>query len=168
MIRPFITAAQIEEAVTDLANRINAFYQGNDIYAIAVLNGSFIFCADLIRKLNSEIDINFISASSYHATKSTGRVDLDISQLYARSFERDILIIEDIIDTGLTLRVLINALKERGAKSIKIAALLCKGKDAKIDVDFKGIEIEDKFVVGYGLDFNGKYRGLPYIGILGQ
>ena len=167
MIQPLISAAEIEKLVANIASEINAFYQGRSIYAVSVLSGSFMFCADLIRKLSSDVDVNFITASSYHAAKSTGIVNLDMSKLYVQSFDREILIIEDIIDTGLTLHVLINKLKEKGAKSIKVASLLYKkSKDLKVNIDFKGIEIGDHFVVGYGLDFNGKYRALPYIGIL--
>lgn len=167
MIQPLISTAEIEKIVKNIAAEINAFYQGRDIYMISVLNGSFVFCADLIRKLNSEVEVTFITASSYHSTKSSGIVNLDLSKLYVQSLDRDILIVEDIIDTGLTLRVLTDRLKEKGAKSIKVASLLYKkGKNPKVDIDFKGIEIEDQFVVGYGLDFNGKYRSLPYIGVL--
>ncbi|MDR5658014.1 hypoxanthine phosphoribosyltransferase [Serpentinicella sp. ANB-PHB4] len=160
----------IKEKVTELGEQITRDYsQHNEIVVIGVLKGANVFMADLIRKIKIDtVYIDFMSVSSYgDSTESSGVVkilkdlDLDIS-------DKHIIVIEDIIDTGLTLDYLTKNLKDRNAKSIKICTLLDKPSRRKcaIEIDYLGFEIPDKFIVGYGIDYAEKYRNLPYIAVL--
>ena len=158
----------IDGIVSDMAERINKDFAGKEIIAVVVLKGSIMFGADLVRKLNADTSIDFIQASSYgFGTASTGKIkikkdlDFDIKG-------RHVLIIEDIIDSGRTLSLLKKNFKERNAASVSIASLLSKPSRRVVDVgaEYIGAEIPDEFVVGYGLDYAEKYRGLEYIGIL--
>lgn len=167
MIEKYITEDQLEVKITELALKINNDYKNEELVIICILNGSFMFCADLIRKLDLDLIMEFMSASSYgESTDSSGTLDIRLD------IERDIkgknvLIVEDIVDTGLTLNKIKELLLGRGPKSLKIASLLHKParKIHHVDIDYLGFEIEDKFVIGYGLDYANKYRELPYIGI---
>ena len=159
---------EIAETVSRLAARINADYGGEEIIVGVVLKGSLTFAADLIRKLDMPIRLDFIQASSYGSgSKSTGQVKIK------KDLENDIggkhlLLIEDIIDSGNTLAGLKKMLKDRGPASVKICALLSKPsrREVEIEAEYIGAEIPDEFVVGYGLDYDEKYRNLPYIGVL--
>jgi hypoxanthine phosphoribosyltransferase len=163
-----IDQAQIDARVAELAQTIrNDYGSGVPVHLIAVLKGAFIFLADLMRKIENPVTCDFIAVSSYGSgTTSSGEVrltkDLD------RSVEgRDVIIVEDIVDTGLTLSYLQEILKARGPKSVKTACLLSKPSRRKVDVtvEYIGFTIEDRFVVGYGLDVDERYRNLPYIGV---
>ncbi len=163
----FISQEKIQKRVQELAQEIDQHYQGEELLIIGVLNGSFIFCGDLIRAMKTNCKIDFIQASSYgNGTESSGEVKIikDISEKIAG---RHCLLVEDIVDTGLTLSSLLDQLLQRGPKSLKLASLLYKPARLKynIEIDFLAFEIEDKFVIGYGLDYAGDYRQLPYIGI---
>lgn len=159
---------EIAEIVKTLAARINADYSGEEIIVGVVLKGSLTFAADLIRKLDMPIRLDFIQASSYGGgSKSTGHVKIK------KDLENDIggkhlLLVEDIIDSGNTLAGLTELLKNRGPASVKICALLSKPsrREVEIEAEYIGAEIPDEFVVGYGLDYDEKYRNLPYIGVL--
>lgn len=162
------SAEDIALKVKELGEKINSHYKTEDIVAICILKGSFVFTSDLIRELKGNVYLDFMSASSYgNDTVSSGTVkikkDIDVDVK-----GRNVLIIEDIIDTGLTLSYIIENIKERGAKSVKVCTFLDKKERRNIDIpiDFKGYEIEDKFIVGYGLDYAEKYRNLPYIAVL--
>ncbi|MCB9061347.1 MAG: hypoxanthine phosphoribosyltransferase [Halobacteriovoraceae bacterium] len=167
MIEKYITEDQLEVKITELALKINNDYKNEELVIICILNGSFMFCADLIRKLDLDLIMEFMSASSYgESTDSSGTLDIRLD------IERDIkgknvLIVEDIVDTGLTLNKIKELLLARDPKSLKIASLLHKParKIHHVDIEYLGFEIEDKFVIGYGLDYANKYRELPYIGI---
>jgi hypoxanthine phosphoribosyltransferase len=165
----FISAADIAKKVTELGEQINRDYQNQEIVLVCILNGSFIFCADLIRKLNVNVQVEFISVSSYHGAVSTGDIQfrLDVKQSLVG---KNIIIVEDIVDTGLTLSFLLDHLKTKKPKSLKLCSLLLKRARLKteVKVDYLGFDIEDKFVIGYGLDFDGRYRELPYIGVYGE
>ncbi len=164
------TAQQIEERTLSVAQKITADYSGTYPLFIAVLKGSFVFFADLIRAVAIPVQADFMSVSSYgQGAVSSGRVKI-IKDCDADVKGRDVLIVEDIIDTGNTLYALKNLLLHRGAKSVKICALLDKAsrRTADIAADYVGFEIEDEFVVGYGLDYAERYRNLPYIGILNR
>jgi len=159
---------QIQQKVKELGERITRDYKGKDPILIGVLKGAIIFMADLMRCIDIPIEVDFMAVSSYGvSTESSGIVrilkDLD------KSIEgRHVIVVEDIIDTGLTLKYLTTLLKDRNPKSIKLCSLLDKPKRRKvdIDIDYKGFSIPDEFVVGYGLDFKEKYRNLPYICVL--
>lgn len=159
---------KIKEKVEELGKRINEDYSGKDVIVIGVLKGANIFLSDLIRKVDIPITVDFIAVSSYgHSTKSSGVVkinkDLDFS-----IEDKDILIVEDIIDSGLTLKYLLENLKSRKPKSIGICTLLDKPERRKVDikVDYIGFNIPDEFIVGYGIDYAEKYRNLPFIASL--
>ncbi len=160
----FISALDIEKRVVEIASQINADYQGQSLLVIGVLKGSFIFLADLIRKLSLPMTVEFLSVASYSGTKTTGqvRINLDVAHDIAG---KDVLLVEDIIDTGLTIDTLLELLKAKGARSIRICTLLSKPKKHKLKqaIDYVGFAIEDEFVIGYGLDLDGAYRELPYI-----
>lgn len=163
------TREEIAAKVQELGERITCDTTGvEDLLVVGILKGAVPFLADLVRAMKRPVQLDFMAVSSYgNATSSSGEVrilkDLD------RSVEgRDILIIEDIIDTGITLSYLVELFMRRGARSVKIATLLSKPtrRERPVDVNYIGFEIEDLFVVGYGLDYAGDYRNLPYIGAL--
>ncbi len=162
-------AAAIQARVKELAKEIeNDHPNGEEILMVCVLKGGFLFMADLVRAMSTRVTIDFIAVSSYGAgTKSSGEVrfqkDLDSSLE-----NRDVVIVEDIVDTGLTLRYLQEILRSRAPKSLTTACLLSKPsrRQVEVPVDYIGFTIEDKFVVGYGLDYAEKYRNLPHIAVL--
>jgi hypoxanthine phosphoribosyltransferase len=152
----------------ELASEITEDYRGRDITVIAVLTGSLVFMADLLRRIPLHLQLDCLSVSSYHGTKSAGRV-----KFHKRQFRgvrnRHVLILDDILDTGATLKTIREHIAaESGALSIKICVLLRKKLDIPkmADADYVGFEIPNEFVVGYGLDYNERYRNLPFIGVL--
>lgn len=159
---------EIENIVNILANQIEKDYNNKDFIMVGLLKGSVAFMADLMKKINLDFSIDFMVVSSYGGgTQSTGRVNVlkDISQ----SVEgMEILIVEDIIDSGNTLNFIKKYLTVKGAKSIKLCTLFDKPdrRTADITVDYVGMKIPDVFIVGYGLDYDEKYRNLPYVGVL--
>lgn len=162
------TEEQLREKVAELGARITADYQGKNPLIVSVLKGSYVFMADLTRRIDIPCNVDFMVVSSYGAgTKTSGEVQI-IKDLENSIDGRDLLIVEDILDSGVTLSYLMKVLTARGANSIRLCTLLSKPDRRKIDVhiDYLGFEIPDEFVVGYGLDFAEKYRNLPYIGIL--
>ncbi len=158
----------IQKRVKELADQISEDYKDEKVMFIGILKGSIAFMADLMKAMSIDIQIDFMAVSSYGAsTKSTGVVRI-LKDLDADIKDKNILIIEDIIDTGTTLKYLMGYLQSRGPKSIKICSLLDKPDRRKADIkaDYIGFNIPDEFVVGYGLDYAEWYRSLPYIGIL--
>lgn len=165
-LEPYISAEQLHERILELGAEITQAYTGKDLYVIGVLNGCMLFYSDLVRHIDLPITCDFLGLSSYGAdTKSSGVVKFtkDLSHSIAG---KDILIVEDIVDTGLTLSYLQKNLRTRAPNSIRICSLLSKPSRRKVEVqiDYLGFTIEDHFVVGYGLDLDGIYRNLPYIG----
>lgn len=166
-----ITGEEIQQRIRSMAAEIERDYpEGEEIHLVAVLKGGFMFMADLVRAMSTRVTMDFMAVSSYgKGTKSSGQVrvlkDLD-SSLEARH----IIIVEDIVDTGLTLAYLQDILKARAPKTVRTACLLNKPsrRQVNVQVDYIGFTIEDHFVVGYGLDYAEKYRNLPYIAVLGQ
>ena len=159
---------QIQKKVEQLGEQISRDYQGKELFCIGVLRGAIIFLADLARFIKVPMIIDFISISSYGiSTESSGVVRI-LKDLDENIENKDVLIVEDIIDTGLTLDYLLRMLKSRKPASLKVCTLLNKKERKKIDVpiDYCGFDIPDKFVVGYGLDYNGLYRNIPYILVL--
>ena len=163
-----ISEEKIKECVKRLATEINKDYNGKEILMVSVLSGSFIFVADLMRELEVPARISFIFASSYASgAVSSGNVEIQAG----KGFEpegKDIIIVEDIIDSGRTLNSLKEHLKNCGANSVEICTFLDKPSRRVVDVDVKycGFEIPDEFVIGYGLDYDYEYRQLPYVGVL--
>lgn len=166
-ITPLLSEAQIRDRVQQLGAQLAEDYAGKDLVVVGLLNGVFPFFADLVRAMAMDFDISFMQVSSYGGgLESTGEVhilkDLD------RSIQgRHALVVEDIVDTGLTLFKVSNLLKDREPLSLKICTLLDKPSRRKVavPVDYVGFTIEDHFVVGYGLDLDGKLRNLPYVGV---
>ena len=163
------TADQIQVRIAEIAAHINADYAENQpLHFVAVLKGAFVFLSDLARAMAPRpVTLDFIAVSSYGAaTKSSGEVRL-LKDLDTPLQGRDVIIVEDIVDTGLTLNYLQGVLRTREPKSLRTACLLSKPSRRKVDVvvEYIGFEIEDRFVVGYGLDNAGQFRHLPYIGI---
>ena len=168
-VTTLFTAEQIQTRINELATRINADYpDGEPLHFVAVLKGAFVFLSDLARAMSPRpITLDFIAVSSYGAaTKSSGEVRL-LKDLDTPLQARDVIIVEDIVDTGLTLHYLQDVLRARDPKSLRTACLLSKPSRRKVDVavEYIGFEIEDKFVVGYGLDNAGQFRHLPFIGV---
>jgi hypoxanthine phosphoribosyltransferase len=152
----------------ELASEITEDYRGRDITVIAVLNGSLVFMADLLRRIPLHLQLDCLSVSSYHGTKSAGRVRFHKGQ-FRDVRHRHVLILDDILDTGATLKTIREHIAaERDVLSIKICVLLRKKLDIPkvADADYVGFEIPNEFVVGYGLDYNERYRNLPFIGVL--
>jgi hypoxanthine phosphoribosyltransferase len=163
-----ITEDEISLRIEALGNAITKDYENEEIVVICVLKGAFLFCSDLIKKINRPLKLEFISLSSYgDAANSAGNVRLEMD-VTANIEGKNVLIVEDIVDSGLTIKTLLELLYVRNPKSIKLASLLFKPSKLKhkVDINYLGFEIEDKFVIGYGLDYAGRYRELPYIGIL--
>lgn len=160
--------AVLSAKVKELGDRIAADYHGEDLLVIGILKGANVFMSDLIRNINLPIQIDFMAVSSYgHSTESSGVVKIN-KDLDCEIEGRNVLIVEDIVDTGLTLKYLAENLTTRGPKSLKICSLLDKPERRKtqIKIDYKGFDIPDVFIVGYGIDYAEKYRNLPYIASL--
>ena len=161
-----ISTEKVAARVRELGAKISKDYAGKQIVIVGVLKGSFIFLADLVRSIEPTVSIDFLGVSSYVGTESTGVVKItqDLSKPIAG---KHVLIVEDIVDTGLTLQYLVENLKTRNPASLKVACLLDKPSRAKVrvPVEYVGFTIDDEFVVGYGLDYEGLYRNLPYIAI---
>ncbi len=164
----YLSQEQIAKKVKEMAQKINEDYVGKDILLVPTLKGSFMFASDLIRNIKLPCDIDFIALSSYgNAAETSGKVKIT-KDLTMDISNKHLIIIEDIIDSGVTMDFLINYLKLKNAASVEIATLLNKPARRKKDINIKysGFEVEDQFLVGYGLDYAEKYRNLPYIGIL--
>jgi len=167
-IEVLISEEEIQKRVNELANTIQADYAGEEITIICVLKGAVMFATDLLKKVNGNIKLEFIKASSYEeSTKSSGESILKYNTLDSAK-DKNILIVEDIIDTGITLSHLKEYYLSQSPKSFKICALLSKPERREVDinVDYIGFSIPNEFAVGYGLDYAQKYRNLPYVAIL--
>ena len=158
---------QLAERIAELGREISADYKGKQPLFVGILRGCIMFYADLLREVSVDCTMDFMCLSSYSGTSSTGEVRtmLDLRESIKG---RHVVIVEDIVDTGLTLDYLMQNLKSRGAASIEICCLLDKPANRKVEVHPKyvGFEIENEFVIGYGLDYDEKYRALPYVGVL--
>ena len=166
--RVLIDEQQIAAKVAEMAETISRDYAGKNPVLVAVLNGAVVFLSDLIRRLRIPVTIDFVKWSSYgDATRSSGVVRI-LKDLDESIEGRHVLIVEDIIDTGLTLHYLLENLRSRAPASVKVIALLDKPSRRRVEVraDYQGFDVPDAFVVGYGLDYAGRYRHLPYIGVL--
>ncbi len=165
--KPFISEDKLKTAITNVAIKINADYKGKTPIFIGVLNGSFMFVADLLKHINLQCKISFVKLASYQGTSTTGKVN-ELIGLYESLKGKDIILVEDIVDTGNTLEKLYEILQEKEVNSIKIATLLYKPAAYKKahNIDYVGIEIPNAFVLGYGLDYDGLGRNLSSIYVL--
>ena len=166
--RVLVTEEELDKKVKEIGKKISEDYKDKNLLLVSILKGSVAFMADLMRAITVPCQIDFMSVSSYGSGAKTSGVVKIIKDIDVEREGYDILIVEDILDSGLTLSHLMEILKARKAKSIKICTLLSKPDRRKVhvDVSYEGFVIPDEFVVGYGLDFDEKYRNLPYIGVL--
>lgn len=164
--KPLFTKEQIQDRVKELAEKISHDYAGKDILAVGILKGAFMFFSDLVRAIQIPLTIDFILASSYLKTDSTGEVKIyyDIREDVT---DKDVVLIEDIVDSGITLNYIRERALAKSPRSLKTCVFLDKRERRIVDVplDYIGFEIPNKFVVGYGLDYDDKFRNLPYIAI---
>ena len=165
-INVMLSEEEINSRIAELGEQISRDYEGKEIFLICILKGASFFACELAKRITVPVNIDFMKVSSYGGgTVSSGQVSIkmDVSESIAG---KDVLIVEDIIDSGNTLNLLPKILMERGPKSIRLCALLDKPDRREVDVkmDYVGFRIPDKFVVGYGLDYDQRYRNLPYIG----
>ena len=164
-----ITEEEIETAVRRMADEISRDYEGKNLVLLGILKGSVVFMGDLMKRISIPVQIDFMKVSSYGSgTTSRGLVDIILDIRRKDLGNCDILIVEDIIDSGKTLSYLAKYLKEKGAKSVRTCTMLDKPSRREVDFqpDYSGFEIPDEFIVGYGLDYDSRYRNLPYIGLL--
>lgn len=167
-IRVLLSNEEIQEKIRELAGVISRDYEGKDLLLVCVLKGAVIFLCDLIRKLKIPLEIDFMAVSSYGSSTVTSGIVRILKDLDTGIENKDVLIVEDIIDSGLTLSYLRENLLSRNPKSLKIITLLDKPERRKVRItpDYCGFQIPDEFVVGYGLDFNEKYRNYPDVCVL--
>ena len=164
-----VSEEQLQAKVAELGARISADYEGRDLLLVSILKGAVVFMADLMRAVTIPCGIDFMVVSSYGGanTSSTGLVKI-IKDLDQDLSGKDVLIVEDILDTGITLSHLMPMLQMRRPRSLRLCTILSKPSRRKADIepDYCGFEVPDEFVVGYGLDYDEKYRNLPYVGVL--
>jgi hypoxanthine phosphoribosyltransferase len=163
-----IEQERLQERIRDLGEEISSDYHGRDLLLIGVLKGAVFFMADLMRRLTVPCEIDFMAISSYGASTDSSGVVRILKDLDINIENRDVLVVEDIIDSGLTLSYLMRNLEARSPSSLEVCALLTKPDRREIDVDVRyvGFEIPNRFVIGYGLDFAERYRNLPYVAVL--
>lgn len=167
-LKVLFTAEHIKARVNELGGAITRDYQNKDLLVVGILKGSFVFLADLVRAIDLPLHVDFLGLSSYGNNTETSGVVKITSDLSTPVEGKHLLIVEDIVDTGLTMAYLLEFLKTRHPASVRIATLLEKPENArtKVEVAYKGFVIPNQFVVGYGLDAAGIYRNLPYIGVV--
>lgn len=169
-IRPLITAEQIDDKLREIGQQITEDYAGKEVLLVGVLRGAFMVMADLARHIDLPCEFDFMAVSSYGASTQTSGVVRILKDLDEEIEGRHVIIVEDIIDSGLTLNYLIKSLRVRRPESLEIATLLLKEgiQRVPLDVRYTAFTIGPEFVVGYGLDYAGKYRNLPYVGVMGD
>jgi hypoxanthine phosphoribosyltransferase len=169
-VETLITAQEIAARVRALGEQIARDYAGRELVLVSVLKGSFVFCADLMRAIDLPVAVEFLGLKSYGDSQTTSGVVQITSDLSRPVTGKDLLIGEDIVDTGLTMAYLRKNLATRGPRSVKLCTLLHKPTRARVDtsIDYLGFSIEDVFVVGYGLDWAERYRNLPFVGVVRQ
>jgi hypoxanthine phosphoribosyltransferase len=162
--KKFISEAEVQKKVKALAKQINADYKDKTPVFLPILNGSFMFASDLIKEITTPCRVSFVKVSSYQGTQTTGQLKTLIG-LEESSFNQDLIIIEDIVDTGLTLQKIVEELRSLGTKSVEVVSLLRKkeAREKNMETKYVGFEIEEEFVVGYGLDYDGLGRNLKDI-----
>ncbi len=167
-IRVLVPEEEVDKRIEELGKQISDIYKDETVHLICVLKGGVFFMCELAKRITSPVSMDFMSVSSYGSdTKSSGVVKI-IKDLDESIKDKNVLVVEDIIDSGRTLSYLLEILKSRSPKSLRLCTLLDKPdrRVVDVDVDYVGFEIPDEFVVGYGLDYDQKYRNLPYIGVI--
>ena len=167
-LKSLISEKEIQKRIKEMGATLTDKFRKKDVVAVCVLKGCFIFCSDLLRAIDTEMACEFLGCASYgDAMQSSGEVKLTIDMITSIQ-GKHVLLVEDIVDTGSTLKVITELLKYRGAKSVKVVTLLDKPEGRKVTFvpDYIGKTIPKKFVVGYGLDYQERYRNLPYVGVL--
>ena len=167
-VEVLISEQEVEARIQELADQISKDYEGKELHIICILKGSIFFTCELAKRISVPVTLDFMQVSSYGSdTKSSGVIKI-VKDLDESILERDILVIEDIVDSGNTLSYLLEMLSNRKPSSLKLCTLLDKPERRRkhVDVDYTGFQIPDEFVVGYGLDYAQKYRNLPYIGVV--
>lgn len=166
--RVLITQDEIADKVAELAARVDADYAGREILLVGVLKGAVMFMADFARALRTPVSMEFMAVSSYGSSTSSSGVVRILKDLDREIADKHVLVVEDVIDSGLTLSWLLRNMSSRGPASVEVVALLRKPEAAKVNVPVKyvGFDIASEFVVGYGLDFDERYRDLPFVGLL--
>lgn len=170
LVGELLSTEQIQARVRELGEQISREYQGEEILVVGILKGAFVFCADLLRTLKVPTQVDFMAVSSYgQSTESSGVIKI-LKDLDASVTGRHVLLVEDIVDSGLTLRYLREYLEHQDPASLKICVLLDKPSRRKtsVVVNYTGFSIPDEFIVGYGIDYAEQYRHLPYIGLIGE
>lgn len=162
-----MTEEEIAQRVAELGAKISQDYDGTDPVLVCVLRGAIVFVCDLIRHISTPVSLDFLSISSYTGNQQTGIVRI-VKDLDESIENKNVILVEDIIDTGLTLNYILKTLKARKPQTLRVCALLDKKVRRIVDIpiDYRGFEIPDEFVVGYGMDYRQRYRNLPFIGIL--
>lgn len=168
-VRPLLTEDAISNRISQLALEINRDYAGQELHLVAILHGALVFVGDLIRRLEMPLTLDIVKVRSYLGTESTGRIEYQLHPTQPLDGLK-ILLVDDILDTGLTLERVAHDLRQAGAAQVKTCVLLDKPsrRTRLVKADYVGFEIDDVFVVGYGLDFNERFRNLPYIGQITQ
>ncbi len=167
-VRVMITEKEVEERIRAMGEQISRDYAGKQVHLVCVLKGGSFFMCELAKRITTDVSLDFMSVSSYGSdTKSSGIVKI-VKDLDEPLQGKDVLVVEDIIDSGRTLSYLLDMLQDREPKSLRLCTLLDKPERrvTKVEVDYTGFEIPDEFVVGYGLDYDQRYRNLPYIGVV--
>ena len=164
-----LSTQEIEARVAQLGAQISADYAGKDVLVVGILKGAFVFCADLIRQMDLPVQMDFMAVSSYGASTESSGVIRIVKDLEASVEGRHVLLVEDIVDSGLTLRYLREYMERQNPASLRICVLLDKPtrRKTEVKVDYTGFTIPDEFIVGYGIDYAERYRNLPYIGMIG-
>lgn len=168
--RPIVTQEQMRSRIRELGRQISADYAGKDLVLVGVLKGAYAFFADLARAIRIPVQVDFIIVTSYGTqAKTSGKVKL-VTELTEKIKDRDVLLVEDIVDSGLTIQYLTKALAKQKPRSIKVCTLLSKPERRVVDVPLQyiGFRIPNQYVVGYGLDYQQRYRNLPYLAVLDQ
>ena len=163
-----IEEEKVDQRIRELGEQISKDYAGKQVHLVSILRGSVFFTCELAKRITVPVSLDFMSVSSYGMdTESSGVVKV-IKDLDDSIRDKDVIVVEDIVDTGRTLNYLLGSLKAKGPASLKLCAMLDKPdrRVVDVDIDYRGFEIPDKFIVGYGLDYAQKYRNLPYIGII--
>ena len=167
-VRVLLTEGEVDTRINQIGEQISRDYEGRQVHLVCVLKGGSFFMCELAKRITVPVSLDFMSVSSYGAnTKSSGVVKI-VKDLDEPLSGKDVIVVEDIVDSGRTLSYLLELLGQRGPKSLKLCALLDKPERRVVDVnvDYTGFEIPDEFVVGYGLDYDQRYRNLPYIGVI--
>ena len=168
--RPIVTQEQMRARIRELGRQISADYAGKDVVLVGVLKGAYAFYADLARAIRIPVRVDFIVVASYGSrARTSGKVKL-VTELTEDIKGKDVLLVEDIVDSGLTVQHLVKSLNKKKPRSVKVCTLLSKPdrRTVEVQVDYVGFKIPDQYVVGYGLDYQQKYRNLPYLAVLDQ